>query len=497
MSELNNESLKENKNTYYFIIEEINKDWEKLQEENEIINKLFLLKSIMQEKNITINQELIEELIQNSIIKEYIKIIIKNHQKEIQNNMINQVIEDDFILELINSYSELVVKEIIKDFDVEEIISHYKISNNLKIYLQEISKIPLLTKEEEIELGKRIQQHDREARQKLIESNLKLVVTIAKRYCYSNLSLEDLIQDGNIGLMRAIEKYDITKNTRFSTHAVWWIRQEITRGIENKKNNIRIPSYRYNQISNYKKALSNLTVEKGREPTDDELAIALNLPIKKIIEIKNIQTDNISTNTLVGEDELVELGNYLVSNEDIEEEVIKHLLKQDVFKVIKESNLTQKEKTILIYRFGLFGYPKKSLKELGQKYHLTKERIRQIELLAIKKLLKTRKGKDLIYYYQEDSNKKETIADETIIDFLNQCHLNKVQIQIMILFSGILSYHHTIKEIGKELQLDKKIIENERRKAILKIKRHNNKEIAQLFMVKKRAKDETSKQKVK
>jgi RNA polymerase primary sigma factor len=274
--------------------------------------------------------------------------------------------------------------------------------SSIQVYLNSIGKTPLLTAEDEIELAKRVAQSDQRAKNHLITANLRLVVSIAKRYCDLGLPLLDLIQEGNTGLIRAVEKYDYTKGYRFSTYATWWIRQAITRAIADKGRNIRLPVHATEAIQRLKKIRRQLTFELGRYPTDEELAKAAELPVAKVRQLKRIVKRTVSLATPVGPDDdrsLVDL---------IEDEYSAHptrtvahkMLSEDIAEVL--SVLTTREQEILTMRYGLYDDRPRSLAEIGTKMGVTRERIRQIEAKALRKLRHHGMRKRLDEYLHDD-----------------------------------------------------------------------------------------------
>jgi RNA polymerase primary sigma factor len=274
--------------------------------------------------------------------------------------------------------------------------------SSIQVYLNSIGKTPLLTAEDEIELAKRVAQGDQRAKNHLITANLRLVVSIAKRYCDLGLPLLDLIQEGNTGLIRAVEKYDYTKGYRFSTYATWWIRQAITRAIADKGRNIRLPVHATEAIQRLKKIRRQLTFDLGRYPTDQELADAAQLPVAKIRQLKRIVKRTVSLATPVGPDDdrsLVDL---------IEDEYSAHptrtvahkMLSEDIAEVL--SVLTTREQEILTMRYGLYDDRPRSLAEIGTKMGVTRERIRQIEAKALRKLRHHGMRKRLDEYLHDD-----------------------------------------------------------------------------------------------
>ena len=258
--------------------------------------------------------------------------------------------------------------------------------NSMKLYFKEMSAISLLTIDEEKELAEKAIAGDMDARNKLVEGNLRLVVSLAKHYQGCGLSLQDLIQEGNIGLIKAVEKFDVSKGFRFSTYAAWWINQTIGRAIADQSKTIRVPVHMTENINKLRKAARDLTVSLGHEPTDKELADFLKLNIKEVEEIKSYMADVTSLDVKVGEDEDATIGS-LIEDEHCESPE-KSALKEAERTMLDEilSTLSPREKDVLCQRFGLHNETPKTLEEVGKSYGLTKERIRQIENKALMKL---------------------------------------------------------------------------------------------------------------
>ncbi|MBE5966703.1 MAG: RNA polymerase sigma factor RpoD [Lachnospiraceae bacterium] len=254
------------------------------------------------------------------------------------------------------------------------------------LYLKEIGNYPLLTTEDEIELSKRIEQGDEEAKNILAESNLRLVVSIAKRYVGRGLSFLDLIQEGNLGLIKAVEKFDYTKGFKFSTYATWWIRQAITRSIADQSRTIRIPVHMSEIINRTYRVSRNLLQILGREPTEQELADELKLPIEKVREVLKVSADPVSLDTPIGEEDDSHLGDF-IRDETVmgpEEAASYAILKDQITKLL--DTLTEREQRVLILRFGLQDGRSRTLEEVGKEFNVTRERIRQIEAKALRKL---------------------------------------------------------------------------------------------------------------
>ena len=250
------------------------------------------------------------------------------------------------------------------------------------MYLKEIGKVPLLTQEEENELSKRVKDGDAEAARRLAEANLRLVVSIAKRYAGRGMLLSDLIQEGNLGLMKAVDKFDYQKGYRFSTYATWWIRQAITRAIADQGRTIRIPVHMVETVNRLRKTSRILTQELGREPTPDELAQKLQMPKEQVTEILRIMMEPVSLETPVGDEEDTHLGDFMpdLAFPPPSEEASYRVMRAQLLEVL--STLTERERKVLELRFGLEDGEVHTLEE----FHVTRERIRQIESKALRKL---------------------------------------------------------------------------------------------------------------
>ena len=272
------------------------------------------------------------------------------------------------------------------------------VDDSVKMYLKEIGKIELLNAEQERDIAQRMADGDEEAKEMLINSNLRLVVSIAKKYMNRGLSLLDLIQEGNIGLIKAVDKFDYTKGFKFSTYATWWIRQAITRAIADQARTIRIPVHMVETINKLTRVQRQLVQDLGREPTTEELAKEMSMEPAKIREIQKISQDPISIDKPVGEEEDSHLVDF-ISNDELaapEEEVARILLKEDLIKAL--NSLTERERKVIELRFGLKDGIPMTLEQVGKKLGVTRERIRQIEAKAIRKLSRASSSKKLEGY---------------------------------------------------------------------------------------------------
>ena len=272
------------------------------------------------------------------------------------------------------------------------------IDDPVRMYLREIGRIPLLTYDEELELSKKVLEGDEEAKKKLAESNLRLVVSIAKKYVGRGMLFLDLIQEGNMGLIKAVEKFDYTKGFKFSTYATWWIRQAITRAIADQARTIRIPVHMVETINKLIRTSRHLLQQLGREPTPEELSKELDMPIDKVMEIQKIAQDPVSLETPIGEEDDSHLGDFIQDDDSPapQDSAAYTLLKEQLDEVM--STLTPREAKVLRLRFGLDDGKARTLEEVGKEFDVTRERIRQIEAKALRKLRHPSRSKKLKDY---------------------------------------------------------------------------------------------------
>ena len=283
--------------------------------------------------------------------------------------------------------------------DPVDLAAEYSLDDPVRIYLKEIGQIKLLSAEEEVELAKRVSEGDQEAKNKLTEANLRLVVSIAKKYSGRGLHILDLIQEGNTGLIRAVDKFDWTKGNKFSTYATWWIRQAITRAIADQARTIRVPVHMVEVINKATRCNRKLVQELGREPTVEEIAAELNLPVEKIIEANRTAADTLSLDTPVGDEEDTSIGSFVEDERTPgPADATSNALLAEALKEILDT-LTEREADVLRMRFGMYDGRTHTLEEVGQIFGVTRERIRQIENKAIRKLRHPSRAKKIRDFY--------------------------------------------------------------------------------------------------
>ena len=283
--------------------------------------------------------------------------------------------------------------------DPLELAAEYNLDDPVRMYLKEIGQVKLLTAEEEIELAKRVSEGDKKAKDRLTEANLRLVVSIAKKYSGRGLHILDLIQEGNTGLIRAVDKFDYTKGNKFSTYATWWIRQAITRAIADQARTIRVPVHMVEVINKATRCNRKLVQELGREPTLEEIAAELNLPIEKIIEANRTAADTLSLDMPVGDEEDMTIGSFVEDDNTPGpvDATSNAMLSEALTEIL--GTLTEREADVLRMRFGMYDGRTHTLEEVGQIFGVTRERIRQIENKAIRKLRHPSRAKKIKDFY--------------------------------------------------------------------------------------------------
>ena len=311
-----------------------------------------------------------------------------------ENSADDLMLDDDMDIDGLDDEEEVELDKI--DLSVPEGVS---IEDPVRMYLKEIGKVPLLSAEEEIELAKKMEQGDENAKKRLAEANLRLVVSIAKRYVGRGMLFLDLIQEGNLGLIKAVEKFDYRKGYKFSTYATWWIRQAITRAIADQARTIRIPVHMVETINKLIRVSRQLLQELGREPTPEEIAEEMDMPVDRVREILKISQEPVSLETPIGEEEDSHLGDFIQDdNVPVPADAAAFtLLKEQLVEVL--GTLTEREQKVLRLRFGLDAGRARTLEEVGKEFNVTRERIRQIEAKALRKLRhpsRSRKLKDYL-----------------------------------------------------------------------------------------------------
>ena len=286
----------------------------------------------------------------------------------------------------------------LEDIDLNAGMDGINVDDPVRMYLREIGRIPLLTYDQELELAEKVLQGDEEAKQKLAESNLRLVVSIAKKYVGRGMLLLDLIQEGNMGLIKAVEKFDYTKGFKFSTYATWWIRQAITRAIADQARTIRIPVHMVETINKLIRTSRHLLQQLGREPTPEEIAKEMEIPVEKVMEIQKIAQDPVSLETPIGEEDDSHLGDFIQDDDSPapQDSAAYTLLREQLEEVMQ--TLTPREAKVLKLRFGLEDGKARTLEEVGKEFMVTRERIRQIEAKALRKLRHPSRSKKLRDY---------------------------------------------------------------------------------------------------
>lgn len=360
-----------------------------------------LLERAKKQKNVVELQEIKEVFQKGSLTPAQLEGIVSYlEERKIDVLTMSEIDSDE--IEQSDVFPEEVEKEYEGKREDEPEILHSErgsAEDPVRMYLKEIGRIPLLSFEEEIELAKRMEMGDEEAKKKLSEANLRLTVSIAKRYSGRGMQFLDLIQEGNLGLIKAVEKFDYRKGYKFSTYATWWIRQSITRAIADQARTIRIPVHMVETMNRVNRTSRRLLQEYGREPTPEEIAVTMNLPVERILEVSKISQEPVSLETPIGEEEDSHLGDF-IQDEHVpvpSEEAAHTLLREQLEEVM--DTLSDREQKVLALRFGLEDGKPHTLEEVGRDFQVTRERIRQIEAKALRKLrhpTRSRKLRDFL-----------------------------------------------------------------------------------------------------
>lgn len=436
--------IKQTETSFIIIDNYINQTFSSIKNYRNALKYFKELSTFFSKYNYIPNPDILISLINNNTkILQMIAFIFKKFHVQITNGNIKEIWNNDTFISIIETYCMLNSIEIKEknDGDIDEdenqmetnldthlkevgnisLLTKEKKNNNIEnenrreindldTYLEEIDAIPLLTKEEEIEIGKKVKKKDQVAKQKLIESNLRLVVKIAKRYRGRGLSFLDLIQEGNAGLINAADKYDVDMGFKFSTYATRWIQKQIREAIANQARNIRIPVNIYEQVCLYKKTIMQLKTKLNRNPDIKEIAKEMNVPIKKVTALYEWLDDTVSLNTFIGEEKNMEFGELITDKEElIEDEVISNLMKDQVKELLETSNLKEREKEVLIFRFGIGIKEAMTLEKIAKIWGVSEEAVRQREAKALKKLRQSKNIKSLAVYMDYPSKALENI----------------------------------------------------------------------------------------
>ncbi len=362
--------------------------------------KLALLyEEARKKKNVLENREILDffhgEILDPDKLDRIYDFLEKNHVDVLRTGEDEELdIDPELFLE-----EELEADDHASDFEIPA-ADGLSVEDPVRMYLKEIGKIPLLSTEEEIELAKRMELGDKEASKRLAESNLRLVVSIAKRYAGRGMQFLDLIQEGNLGLIKAVEKFDYRKGYKFSTYATWWIRQAITRAIADQSRTIRIPVHMVETINRMIRTSRQLVQELGREPTTEEIAARMNLPVERVEEIRQISQEPVSLETPIGEEEDSHLGDFIQDDNVVvpADRAAFMLLHEQLIEAL--DTLTDREQKVLRLRFGIDDGRPRTLEEVGKEFDVTRERIRQIEAKALRKLRHPSRSKKLKDYLE-------------------------------------------------------------------------------------------------
>ena len=370
---------------------------DQMQEEQFTKTLLALMDKAKQKKNILEYSEINDAFAGMELDEEKMDLILEfleKHNIDIMQNGVKENGGEDLLID--NDDDVLLVEEeeveLIDDVDVLEGVST---EDPVRMYLKEIGNVPLLTTEQEVDLAKRVEEGSEEAKKALTEANLRLVVSIAKKYVGRGMPFLDLIQEGNMGLMKAVDKFDYTKGYKFSTYATWWIRQAITRGIADTGRTIRVPVHMVETINKTLRMTRTLLQELGREPTPEEVAARLNVPVSRVREVLKISRDPVSLDTPIGEEDDSHLGDFIEDDSALSpaDSAAFSMLKEELGNALE--SLTHRERQVVRPRFGLQDGRARTLEEVGKEFNVTRERIRQIEAKALRKLRHPSRSKRL------------------------------------------------------------------------------------------------------
>ncbi len=370
---------------------------DQMQEEQFTKTLLALMDKAKQKKNILEYSEINDAFAGMELDEEKMDLILEfleKHNIDIMQNGVKENGGEDLLID--NDDDVLLVEEeeveLIDDVDVLEGVST---EDPVRMYLKEIGNVPLLTTEQEVDLAKRVEEGSEEAKKALTEANLRLVVSIAKKYVGRGMPFLDFIQEGNMGLMKAVDKFDYTKGYKFSTYATWWIRQAITRGIADTGRTIRVPVHMVETINKTLRMTRTLLQELGREPTPEEVAARLNVPVSRVREVLKISRDPVSLDTPIGEEDDSHLGDFIEDDSALSpaDSAAFSMLKEELGNALE--SLTDRERQVVRLRFGLQDGRARTLEEVGKEFNVTRERIRQIEAKALRKLRHPSRSKRL------------------------------------------------------------------------------------------------------
>ena len=395
-----------NDETSYIIVNNyINKNFDITTNESEIIKKFNIIGKFFEKYSYIPSDILIKKIIlNNTIINGYLSNMYQKYYRNINNGQISKLFNNQYLINFIRVYCEINNFEFKDDFILNNDDSFVDCSDSLKMYLNNIPNHKPLTLQEEQILFQKIRKGDAEARRIVIENNLKLVVSIATRYNNPYMSLMDLIEEGNIGLLIAVNKFDETKGFKFATYAVFWIKQAITRAIAIKGRMIRMPVHITEKIGAYNSACDKLRLLLKREPLDEEIAEYMHVTVLTISKIKKYKESILSLDIYVNDEEDAELGDFIVDNDTPSplDVVLESSLKEEISNLLDSKILNERETTILKMRFGFLEDQRcYSLEEISKKFNVTRERIRQVQNIALNKIRRSEKYKDLIMYLDE------------------------------------------------------------------------------------------------